>query len=124
MPRVLIVDDHQHTHRLLQAHLARFGMEVLSATDGEQGLAMAIAERPDLIILDVTMPRMGGREVLRTLKSDAELRAIPVVMLTALTEDDEVADAMQEGADYYLPKPFHPLEVSNLVRQVLTPPAG
>src|SRR5437762_13751646 len=102
MKRVLVIDDHQHTHRLLEAPLSREGVQVLSAADGVQGLALAAAEKPDLIVLDVTMPGKGGFDVLRELKASDETRAIPVIMLTAQDEPEEIDTAMREGAAQYV----------------------
>jgi DNA-binding response OmpR family regulator len=119
MKKVLVIDDHFHTHRLIQGPLGGQGWQVQSATDGEQGLSAAQAEKPDVIVLDVTMPRMDGLEVLRELKASDDTRAIPVVMLTARGEDADVAQAVREGADHYMQKPFHPAELCALLKRIL-----
>jgi DNA-binding response OmpR family regulator len=119
MKKVLVVDDHPHIRRLIQVNLAQIPLQVLTAGDGEEGLAAAIRERPDLIILDVMMPKKDGFQVLRELKASEALRDVPVVMLTIKARNADVAEGMREGAEYYLPKPFHPVELAELVRRIL-----
>ncbi|MFA0758258.1 MAG: hypothetical protein PVTTEEND_001654 [Candidatus Fervidibacter sp.] len=116
--RVLVVDDERHIVRLVQVNLERQGYEVLTAYDGVECLEKAKAEKPDLIILDVMMPRMDGFEALQRLKSDPETNQIPVIMLTARAQDRDVLQGYQYGADLYLTKPFSPLELISLVKRV------
>ena len=116
--RVLVVDDERHIVRLVQVNLERQGYEVLTAYDGVECLEKAKAEKPDLIILDVMMPRMDGFEALQRLKSDPETGQIPVIMLTARAQDRDVLQGYQYGADLYLTKPFSPLELISLVKRV------
>lgn len=119
MMTVLVIDDHFHTHRLLQPHLTRLGIGMLDAYDGETGLATARAEKPDLILLDITMPRLDGLSVLRELKAGEDTRAIPIVMLTAQSDPYEVTDALTAGAAGYVAKPFHPVEVAERIQKLL-----
>ncbi|MFA0732276.1 MAG: hypothetical protein LKKZDAJK_000929 [Candidatus Fervidibacter sp.] len=116
--RVLVVDDERHIVRLVQVNLERQGYEVLTAYDGVECLEKAKAEKPDLIVLDVMMPRMDGFEALQRLKSDPETSQIPVIMLTARAQDRDVLQGYQYGADLYLTKPFSPLELISLVKRV------
>ena len=116
--RVLVVDDERHIVRLVQVNLERQGYEVLTAYDGVECLEKAKAEKPDLIILDVMMPRMDGFEALQRLKSDPETNQIPVIMLTARAQDRDVLQGYQYGAALYLTKPFSPLELISLVKRV------
>ncbi|MDT7896536.1 MAG: hypothetical protein OXFUSZZB_000141 [Candidatus Fervidibacter sp.] len=116
--RVLVVDDERHIVRLVQVNLERQGYEVLTAYDGVECLEKTKAEKPDLIILDVMMPRMDGFEALQRLKSDPETNHIPVIMLTARAQDRDVLQGYQYGADLYLTKPFSPLELISLVKRV------
>ena len=116
--RVLVVDDERHIVRLVQVNLERQGYEVLTAYDGVECLEKAKAEKPDLIVLDVMMPRMDGFEALQRLKSDPETNHIPVIMLTARAQDRDVLQGYQYGADLYLTKPFSPLELISLVKRV------
>jgi two-component system alkaline phosphatase synthesis response regulator PhoP/two-component system response regulator VicR len=115
---VLVVDDERHIVRLVQVNLERQGYEVLTAYDGVECLEKTKAEKPDLIILDVMMPRMDGFEALQRLKSDPETNHIPVIMLTARAQDRDVLQGYQYGADLYLTKPFSPLELISLVKRV------
>src|SRR5262249_32763275 len=121
MKTVLIADDHYHTHRLVATRLRALGLRVVSATDGDEVLTIARAENPDLILLDVTMPKRDGLSALRELKANEKTRAIPVVMLTAQGDDAEVAEAMQAGALRYLHKPFDPTELGRVVQELLQP---
>jgi two-component system alkaline phosphatase synthesis response regulator PhoP/two-component system response regulator VicR len=116
--RVLVVDDERHIVRLVQVNLERQGYEVLTAYDGVECLEKAKAEKPDLIVLDVMMPRMDGFEALQRLKSDPETNHIPVIMLTARAQDRDVLQGYTYGADLYLTKPFSPLELISLVKRV------
>jgi two-component system response regulator MtrA len=110
---VLVVDDDQTIRDVLRVMLGLEGCEVVDAPDGESALVMADALRPDVVILDVTMPGRSGLEVCRALKS----RANPprVVMLTARDHPEDVRLGMEAGADAYVPKPFSPLEVLDIV---------
>lgn len=116
--RVLVVDDERHIVRLVQVNLERQGYEVITAYDGVECLEKAKSEKPDLIVLDVMMPRMDGFEALQRLKSDPETSYIPVIMLTARAQDRDVLQGYQYGADLYLTKPFSPLELISLVKRV------
>jgi len=117
--RVLVVDDHPSIVRLLQRVLQTQGHEVLTAADGEEALLQARAERPALVLLDVTMPRKNGFEVLREIKSDPALQQIVVIMLTGRDQDAEMTHGLQLGADWYVPKPFSPADVLALLRRFL-----
>lgn len=116
---VLVVDDQPHIVRLIQVNLEKEGFRVVTAGDGVEGMLKARQIRPDLVILDVIMPRKDGFEVLRELKADAELQEIPVVMLTVKTHNADIVEGLKEGAELYLPKPFHPKELVSLVKRVM-----
>lgn len=115
MPKILLVDDEPNIVKLTGFHLRRQGYEVISADNGATALIMAHDQQPDLIILDVMMPIMDGFETLRSLKAMQETRAIPVIMLTCRTLDEDIAHGLVEGADLYLTKPF---EMGKLVLAV------
>lgn len=123
MPKVLVyaVDDEPLVTRLIQVNLERAGYQVQAAHDGLQALEAlrAGAVKPDVIILDVTMPYMNGFELLDQLKADTDMRAIPVIMLTARNRDPDVLHATESGACRYLHKPVHPLELVECVNSVL-----
>jgi DNA-binding response OmpR family regulator len=118
MKKILAVDDHIHIVRLIEVNLGR-EYTVITAADGEEGLEKARQEHPDLILLDVVMPKKDGFSMLTELKADPELRQIPVIMLTVKAQNSDIVRGLHEGAEYYLPKPFHPHEMQALVRRVL-----
>lgn len=120
MPRtVLVVDDEPHVVRLVQINLAQLGFQVRSAGDGEEALAMVAREKPDLVILDVMMPKLDGFETLSRLRADPETAEIPVIMLTARAQDEDTFEGYGRGARWYLTKPFTPGDLRATVRRVL-----
>ena len=104
-PQVLVVDDEEDILDLLKYNLKQEGFETTLARDGVEALEAARHQPPDLIILDIMMPEMDGIEVCRRLRADAHLRTIPILMLTARTEEEEQVKGLDEGADIYLSKP-------------------
>ena len=104
--RVLVADDDPDILDLLTLNLECHGYQVYAASDGEEARQMALTVVPDLIVLDVMMPKLDGLEVLAILKAHPETRDIPVVMLTAKASDSDVWQGWQAGADYYITKPF------------------
>ncbi len=119
MPKILVVDDERNMVRLLQLNLEREGYEVVTALDGMEGLQKAHTENPDLVLLDITMPRMDGFEVLNILKANTETSEMPVVILTARSKDADVFQGYETGADAYLTKPLHPNELTAVIRKML-----
>jgi DNA-binding response OmpR family regulator len=115
--KLLLVDDEQAITDNLAPFLERSGFRVIVAQDGEQALALVEGESPDAIILDVLMPKLDGREVLRQLRASGNW--IPILLLTQVGEAVERAMALEEGADDYLNKPFDPHELVARVRAVL-----
>lgn len=108
---VLVVDDDAQVRGVLERMLTRARFEVVSAQDGIEGLAMAGAYRPDLIILDVSMPRLGGYGLCAALRGDLRTSRIPILMLTALGTREDVARGLDAGADAYVTKPFEVREL-------------
>jgi len=106
--RILVVDDEERIVNFLTTKLKASGYEVLTAGDGVKGLEQAQAQEPDLIVLDLLMPRMNGLEMLKELRS---FSAVPVIILTAKGADADRIKGLQLGADDYLPKPFNPDEL-------------
>ena len=117
--RVLLVDDEPDLLELLGYSLERDGFRVLTARDGVEGLRIAKREQPDVIVLDIMMPKMDGVAVCAQLREDARLRLTPILMLTARTsERDEIA-GLEAGADDYLPKPISPKLFVSRVRALI-----
>ncbi|WP_022834560.1 response regulator transcription factor [Salisaeta longa] len=114
-PTVLVVDDEEDLLSLLEYNLTQEGFTTLTAENGVEGLEKARNAVPDLIVLDIMMPKMDGIEVCRRLRQDAHLRTIPVMMLTARTEEEDQVEGLDVGADIYLSKP---VSVSVIVSQV------
>jgi two-component system alkaline phosphatase synthesis response regulator PhoP len=114
--KILVVDDDTNTSRLVRLYLQKEGHTVLEAHDGQEGLALAREKRPDLIVLDVMMPKMDGIEVCRTLRQESD---VAIIMLTARTTDEDKLKGLDIGADDYVTKPFSPSELSARVRAVL-----
>ena len=114
--RILVVDDDSNTARLVRLYLQKEGHTVMEAHDGEEGLAVAREKRPDLIVLDIMMPKMDGIEVCRVLRQESD---VPIIMLTARTTDEDKLRGLDTGADDYVTKPFSPGELAARVRAVL-----
>jgi two-component system phosphate regulon response regulator PhoB len=117
--RVLVVDDEEDILELVQYNLNKEGYEVTCAASGEKALQLARAELPDLILLDLMLPGVGGLDVCRLLKGDQRTAHIPIIMLTAKTEESDIVLGLEMGADDYITKPFSPRVVSARVRAVL-----
>ncbi len=112
--KVLIVEDERAIVEILKFNLKREGYEALEALDGEAGLALARAADPDLILLDVMLPKLGGFELCRTLREEGN--AVPILMLTAREEEDDKILGLEAGADDYITKPFSMRELLARVR--------
>ena len=117
--RILVADDTPANVRMLETRLGRDGYEVVVARDGEEALAVARQARPDLILLDVMMPKLDGIEVCRRLKADAALPFTPVIMVTALADAKDVVAGFEAGGDDYLTKPFDGQALSARVKSML-----
>jgi CheY-like chemotaxis protein len=117
--RVLIADDIQQNRELLEAYLADEGYQILMAADGQQTMQMVDQHLPDLILLDIMMPRMSGYEVCTQIKNDPAKRMIPVLIVTALNEPGDIEKAVKAGCDDFLTKPVNRLELRTRVRSLL-----
>jgi len=106
IPTILLVDDEPDLVELVQFNLERNQYRVLVAVDGQRAIQCAREHRPDLILLDLMLPKVGGRDVVVALKADPATRRIPVIMLTALTSEQDIVRGLQMGADDYVTKPF------------------
>src|SRR5436305_3619242 len=116
---ILVVDDDPKVVRVVEINLAQEGYQIRTAADGEEALAAVARERPDLVLLDVMMPRMDGFEALKRLKADPATAEIPIIMLTARAQDEDVFEGYGMGAQWYLTKPFEPGELRRVVRHLL-----
>jgi class 3 adenylate cyclase len=118
-PRILIADDNPMNLDIFQTRLAAQGYEILTAKDGEEALALALAERPDLILLDIMMPKMDGIEVCRKLKGDASLPFMPIIMVTAKADPKDIVAGLEAGGDEYLTKPVDQAALVARVKSML-----
>jgi len=118
-PRVVIADDDPDIRRLVEMTVTNAGCDVTVASDGEEALERVRESKPDLVILDVLMPRMDGWEVARALKSDPATREVPVMFLTSRGQEHDVLEGFDSGAVDYMVKPFSPRELQVRVRAVL-----
>jgi class 3 adenylate cyclase/CheY-like chemotaxis protein len=118
-PRLLIVDDQPMNLDILQTRLAVHGYEILTAADGEEALAVARAQQPDLILLDVMMPKMDGIEACRHLKGDPSLPFMPIIMVTAKADSKDIVAGLEAGADEYLTKPIDQAALVARVKSML-----
>ena len=105
MTRILVVDDVPSNVTVLTWMLMHQGYTVSSALSGPQALDMIAAERPDVVLMDISMPEMSGIEVCRRLKTDPQLRLIPIILVTARTRDEDMVEGLNAGADDYVAKP-------------------
>jgi two-component system alkaline phosphatase synthesis response regulator PhoP len=118
--KILVIEDEPSIQRLIGYALQTKGYEVLVAGDGQQGLDTVRSEFPDLILLDMVMPHMGGMEVLKVVKGDPRLKHIPVLVVTASAQKGDAEKAIRMGAAGYLIKPFHVPMLYERVEELLS----
>ena len=116
---VLVVDDNAQNLELLVAYLDGLQCQVSTATDGVEALEKVRQESPDLILLDIMMPRMSGFEVCRKIKSDPQTREVPIIMVTALNELGDIERGVESGTDDFITKPVNRLELVTRVKSLL-----
>lgn len=116
---VLLIEDEKNIAELVRYNLEREGYRVSVAGDGEEGLRMVERHRPDLVLLDLLLPRLDGLEVCRQLKQKTDTRTIPIIILTAKVDETDKVTGLELGADDYMTKPFSPRELVARVRAVL-----
>lgn len=117
--KILVVEDEKNIAKVVAYNLEREGYQVATAGDGEEALKKAQAQIPDLILLDLMLPKVDGLEVCRQLKSGSKTARIPIIMLTAKTQETDRVVGLEMGADDYVPKPFSPRELVARVKAVL-----
>ena len=104
--KVLAVDDEEDVRHLIQAKLKKAGFEVITAVNGEEGVAKCKSEKPDVVIMDWMMPKMDGNQLVKILKNDERTSHIPIILLTAKAGQENKLEGLEIGADEYLTKPF------------------
>ena len=119
MTKILIAEDERDIRDLITFTLGFAGFEVVAASNGEEAVNLARREVPDLILMDVRMPRMTGYEACAVIKTDARLKDIPVIFLSAKGQDSEIQTGLQAGAADYLLKPFAPDQLTARIQAVL-----
>jgi CheY-like chemotaxis protein len=114
---ILVVDDEPALLRLMEFVLDRQGYRLVTATNGEEALEQARASRPDVIVLDIMMPKLDGYQVAEALRADAELSGIPIIMLSAKAQEEDIERGVEAGVDRYITKPFSPEELAVIVSE-------
>ena len=117
--KILLIDDSKTTLKAEKTLLAQQPYELITARDGEEGMAKAMAESPDLILLDIVMPKMDGFEVCERLKASEKTRAIPIIMVTTRSEPQNVAKGFEVGCNDYITKPIDNLELITKIENLL-----
>ena len=119
MKKILVVEDEEDIRELVVFKLSSAGYDVSTACDGEEGLEKARAVRPDLVLLDWMMPRLNGLDTAVALRADPELAAIPLIVLTAKSQERDIERGFSAGIDDYIVKPFSPKELLSRIEAVL-----
>ncbi|QDT65928.1 response regulator [Calycomorphotria hydatis] len=118
--KVLIADDNQQNCELLEAYLANEDCDILFASDGREALDVAQRDLPDVILLDIMMPKLSGYEVCQMLRQDPATASIPILMITALDEQGDIDKAVDAGCDDFLTKPINSTEIGIRVRSMMS----
>jgi DNA-binding response OmpR family regulator len=118
-PLVLVADDEDDIRALVSFRLKRAGYEVITAADGEEAFLLATTRLPDLVVLDMMMPKATGLEVTRNMREQATTKDIPIILLTARAQEADVAHGFEAGANDYVKKPFSPQDLQARVQALL-----
>ena len=118
-PLVLVAEDDEDIRSLVAFRLERAGYRVIAAADGRRAYEVAVAQLPDLAVLDVMMPRLDGYELMRRLRADERTSRLPIILLTARAQESDVQRGLEAGADDYIRKPFSPQELMARVQAIL-----
>lgn len=116
---ILLVEDDPWLEKLVAVTIARGDFRLVNARDGEEAVTAATKEKPDLILLDVNLPKMDGFEVCRFLKAQSDLSYIPVIFLTAKSDPEDIKEGMDAGGTAYITKPFSPLKLLATIEDIL-----
>jgi two-component system cell cycle response regulator DivK len=114
--RILVIEDQEDNRLILNDLLTSFGYEVLEAVTGEEGLNLAENSNPDLILMDIQLPRMDGYEVTRRIKANPKLYHLPIIAVTSFALSGDKEKALAAGCDGYITKPFKPMEILPIIR--------
>ncbi|MBI2467909.1 MAG: response regulator [Candidatus Rokubacteria bacterium] len=117
--RILVVEDHEENRRILRLLLTSAGFELIEAVTGEEGVSLAEAQRPDLILMDIQLPGLDGYEATRRIKAIPALRQIPIIVVTSYALSGDDVKAFEAGCDAYVTKPFNPRELLAKIREYL-----
>jgi len=117
--RILVVEDQEDLRGILRDLLTSSGYEMLEAADGQAGVDKAKAEKPDLILMDIQMPVMDGYEATRQIKANLDLKSIPIVAVSSFAMKGDEEKARASGCDHYVTKPYSPMQLLRMVRNVL-----
>ncbi len=121
MKKILITDDEPDILKVVKFRLIKAGYEVITATNGQEGLDRARSTKPDLVILDYRMPILNGDEVCKQIKTDADLKHIPVILMTASTQEALEESILSIGADAFILKPFDPDDLLEKIKKLIHP---
>ena len=124
MAKIVVADDDVDIRELVEFKLASMGHDIVAVADGAAAVEACRAERPDLAVLDVMMPGVSGLDAVRTIRADAVLAHLPVILLTARAQESDVETGLSSGADEYITKPFSPRDLAARVDQLLERAAG
>ena len=119
MKKVLVVEDHPDLLDILTLKMEAMGFAVISANNGKQGVAKAIEEKPNLILMDILMPGMDGREATRIIRSKKKTKNIPILATTCLFRESDLNECIEAGCNDYIVKPFAPSELASRIEQLL-----
>ena len=117
--KILIVDDEPNLVKILESRLKSNGYDVISAIDGQQGLDRVRQDKPDLVILDLMLPKLHGYEVCKQLRADSTHKDIPIVMLTASGKAGDIQEGLNQGANAYIAKPFQPEALLGIIKALI-----
>jgi two-component system cell cycle response regulator DivK len=119
MKTILYVEDNELNRKIVRDLLKRTTYQVVEAFDGEAGVAMALEKRPDLILMDIQLPKISGMEAMRRLRADAATAKTPIIAITSFALSGDEQKAKEAGATAYLAKPYSPFDLLNLIRKLL-----
>lgn len=118
-PLILYIEDNEYNRKIVRHLLARTSYRLVEAVDGEAGVEAARRERPDLVLMDVQLPKMSGLDATRAIRSDPATAAVPIIVVTSFALSGDGPKAMAAGASAYLAKPYSPRDLLGLIRQFL-----